>query len=60
MALQELTHSEVMEVSGGDIALGTIYQYTGNDSERNVLEVFHDVVNSAFDWIFRELLHDKY
>lgn len=60
MALQELTHSEVMEVSGGDRNLGTLYEYTGNESDRTPLEMFRDTIYGGFDWIFRELLDYNY
>ena len=60
MAFQELTLSEVMEVSGGDRNLGTLYQYTGDPSDRTLGEATFGTFLRGFDWVFRELLSDHY
>jgi hypothetical protein len=52
MAMQELTQMEVMEVSGGDRSLGTLYQYTGDASDRTFGERFTDSINAAITGFF--------
>lgn len=60
MAMQELTQLEVMEVSGGERNLGTLYEYTGNPKDRTPSEIAIDMFNSFMDaatniekWLWR-------
>ncbi len=55
MNMQEMTDTEVMLVSGADRALGSLYQYTGEDADRSPIEVAKDWLFISFDFIFREL-----
>jgi hypothetical protein len=55
MNMQEMTDTEVMLVSGADRALGSLYQYTGEDADRSLIEVAKDWLFISFDFIFREL-----
>lgn len=52
MAMQELTQMELIEVSGGDVRLGTMYQYTGEPSDRNFSETVRDMVNGGLEYVF--------
>ena len=55
MKMQEMTEIEVMLVSGADRALGSLYQYTGDPSDRTGGEMFKDWLFKGFDFIFGEL-----
>ena len=50
--MQELTQMEVMEVSGGDRRLGTLYQYTGDPSDRNFGETVEGMFAAGVEYIF--------
>lgn len=52
MNMQEMTDTEVMLVSGADRALGSLYQYTGEDADRSFGEVAGDWFNDAVTFIF--------
>jgi hypothetical protein len=55
--MKELNATQVNEVAGGDINLGTLYQYTGDPADRNVSERVRDGVYGVFDFIFGELYY---